>query len=158
MSKSLENLQIAIENSLQKVAEISQNAELLAAQEARVQLELRTFATGGSGVKDVNGNNLSNYSSAYAKKRQNAGLQTANKDLVFSSDTSVIKDNITVGLSSEKPALGFIKAEGAKIAGYQEEREGAAIFQLNQKEIDIVKEKVRDYTLAAIKEITDTWK
>lgn len=146
-----------IEASLGDISRITYNAELLAAQEGRVQLELRTFATGGTGVKDVNGRSLSKYSDAYAKRRAKAGLQTSNKDLVFSKNTSVIKDNIDVGLSDGKPALGHVKPDGATIAGYQEEREGDDIFRLNEKEKSVVVETVKTYVMDELRKLVQSW-
>lgn len=158
----LEHYQRRIEASLEDLSKLTYNAELQAAQEARVQLELRTFSTGGQGIKDVKGLGLTQYSRAYAKKRQKAGLQTEKKDLIFSSDTSVIKDNITVGLDNNRPALGFILEKGADIAGYQEEYEAkfgrGKIFQLNQEEVQAVKERVSKYVIGQLKEIVQSWK
>jgi hypothetical protein len=128
-----------IEASLGDISRITYNAELLAAQEGRVQLELRTFTTGGTGVKDVNGKSLSKYSDAYAKRRAKAGLQTTNKDLVFSKNTSVIKDNIDIGLSDGK------------------EREGTDIFRLNEKEKSIVVETVKNYVMAELRKMVQGW-
>src|SRR5690606_29136797 len=123
-----------------------------------VQLELRTFSTGGSGVKDVHGNSLTKYSAQYAKKREKAGLQTANKDLIFSSNTSVIKDNINTGLSNGKPALGFINTEGAKIAEYQEKQNDTKILQLNESERQKVTEDVKKYVMQALRDEIAKWK
>lgn len=153
----LSDYQKKIEASLEEIPKITENADLLAAQEARVQLELRTFATGGSGVKDVNGQPLSKYSEAYAKKRKAAGLQTDNKDLIFSKDTSIIKDNIDVGLSDGKPAMGHVKQDGYLISTYQEEREKKVIFSLNDQEKENVKNTVKEYLMSALKEMTKKW-
>ncbi len=154
----LNDYQKKIEASLGDISKLTYNIELFAAQEARVQLELRTFATGGSGVKNVNGGNLSPYSKAYAQRRIKAGLQADKKDLIFSKDSSVIKDNITVGLSNQKPALGFLKKEGAEIAGYQEEREKVKIFETTPAEREKVAEAVKEYMMKEIGKIFDSWR
>jgi len=157
MANDLEGYAKAIEASLVDIEALNSKIELYAAQNARVALELRTFSTGGQGVKDVNGNKLSNYSPQYAKKRKAHGLQTANKDLIFSSDTSVIKDNITLGLAGGIAALGFIKEEGATIAGYQEEREKVKIFELNTAERDAVILKAQEFAIEQMRLIAQSW-
>lgn len=157
MAKTLEDFRKSIEASLEDIGKINFQCELLGAQEANVQLQLRTFATGGSGVKDIGGKKLSKYSPAYAKKREKAGLQVANKDLIFSSNTSVIKDNIAVGLSGGKSAMGFVNQEGAKIAGYQEEREKTVIFKLNDSEVANVSAAVKKFGMDSIKKISEGW-
>lgn len=157
MAKTLAEYQKAIEASLQDISKITYNAELLAAQQARVQLELRTFATGGTGVKDVSGKNLSNYSKAYAKRREKAGLQIANKDLEFNKNSSSIRHNLDVGISDGGPAFGHIKENGYRIAGYQEEREGVNIFKLNDQEINNIRKTVKDSVMEAIRKLAEGW-
>lgn len=153
----LSDYQKRIEASLEDISKITYNAELLAAQESRVQLELRTFATGGTGVKDVTGKTLSKYSKAYASKRKKAGLQTENKDLIFDKNTSAIKDNIDVGLSNGKPAMGHVKQEGYLIAGYQEKREGKDIFIINEQEKNNAVNAAKEYLMNALKELAKSW-
>lgn len=153
----LNDYQKRIEASLEDISKITYNAELLAAQESRVQLELRTFSTGGTGVKDVTGKTLSKYSKAYAAKRKKAGLQTENKDLIFDKNTSAIKDNIDVGLSGGKPAMGHVKQEGYLIAGYQEKREGQDIFILNEQEKNNAVNAAKEYLMNAMKELAKSW-
>lgn len=153
-----EDLEKKVEESIPEIEEIAAKAELMAAQSARVQLERRTFSTGGSGVKDIHGKPLSKYSEQYAKKREKAGLQTANKDLIFSSNTSVIKDNINTGLSNGKPALGFVKEDGAKIAGYQEQQNDTKIFQLNDSEKQKVTDQVKSFVMQSLRDIVSKWK
>lgn len=155
--KTLSDYQKAIEASLEDISNITYNADLMGAQQARVQLELRTFATGGSGVKDIAGKGLSKYSKSYAKRREKAGLQSANKDLIFNKNTSVIKDNITLGTSDGKPALGFLKEEGARIAGYQEEREKTVIFAINDSDKQKIVEQVKKYIMDASQKIVQGW-
>lgn len=153
-----EDLQNKIEASIPEIEKMAANVELMAAQSARVQLELRTFSSGGDGVKDTKGRKLKKYSKAYAKKREKAGLQTENKDLVFSKDTSIIKDSIDVGNKDGKPVLGFTRDKGAEIAGYQEEQNNTIIFSLNQSEVDKVKRDVKDFAIRELQKITEGWK
>lgn len=169
-----EEIQRKIEKSIDDIPNIVENVELMAANSARVQLELRTFSTGNTGVKDVNGKNLKPYVKpklvdgkrgpkkdkygTHAEKRLKAGLQIDNKDLVFSKDTSVIKDNITIGLDGDKPALGFVKEEGALVAGYQEEQNDTKIFQLNDSEREAVKSDVKDYVMNSLRKLVDSWR
>lgn len=154
MAKSLQDYKKAIEASLEDISKLTFNAELLGVQEARVQLEQRTFALGGQGVKDSSGNSLSKYSAAYARRRERSGLQTTNKDLIFTGEFS---RNVTVGTSNGKPAYGFVTAQAAKIAEGQEKREGVEIFTLNQSEIDNVRETVKESLMAAIREMVKKW-
>ena len=146
------------EQSIEEIPSIIADAELYAAQESEVQLLLRTFAVGGSGVKDTTGKALSKYSEQYAKKRERAGLQTANKELVFSKDSSAIKDNISIGLSDGKAALGHVNERGYLISTYQEEREGVIIFQLSDSEKAIVADKVKQYVMKRLREMVAKWK
>ena len=146
-----------IEQSIEELPIITGEVELLAAQDAYVQLMMRTFV-GGTGVKDVNGNKLSKYSEQYAKKRLKAGLQIANKDLVFSSDTSSIKDNIMVGMSGGKPAMGHLNERGYLIATYQEEQNNTKIFELNQSEIDQVRDTIKTHVMEKLSEMVAKWR
>src|SRR6478609_3393722 len=118
MANDLEGYAKAIEASLDDIAALNSKIELQAAQSARVALELRTFSTGGTGVKDVNGNKLSPYVKpklvegkrgmkkskygTWAEKRLAAGLQIDNKDLVFDKNSSRIMTSINVGVSDGK--------------------------------------------------------
>lgn len=158
MAKTFDEYKQAIEKSIDELPEIVGDIEVLAAQDAHVQLLLRTFATGGSGVKTITGQNLSKYSDQYAKKRLKAGRQTANKDLIFSNDTSAIKDNIMVGISGGKPAMGHLNERGYLIATYQEEREGEKIFALNDSEIAAVAETIKTHVMNSISEMVSKWK
>lgn len=155
---NLSDYQKKIEESLSKLSEITYNAELLGAQHGRVLLELRTFATGGSGVKDITGKNLSKYSKAYAARRKKAGLQIANKDLIFDKNTSSIRDNIDIGLTQWKTALGHVKEDGYKIATYQEDREGMTIFALNDSEKKEVGDVVKAALMESIKKMVQGWR
>jgi hypothetical protein len=173
MPSNMGDLQKKIEASVDSIPQLTADAELLAAQAADVQLLLRTFATGGKGVKDINGNNLKPYvkpklvqgkrglkkdkHGTWAEKRLKAGLQIDNKDLIFSSDTSVIKDNIAVGTASDKPALGFTKSDGALIAGYQEEQNKTQIFQLNDGERENVNKQVKGFIMEGLKKMVESW-
>lgn len=168
-----EEIQRKIEKSLEDIPEITSKAELMAANSANVQLQLRTFAAGGTGVKDINGRSLKPYvkpkliegergvkkdgKGQYAEKRVKAGLQVDHKDLVFSKNTSVIKDNISVGLENGTPALGFINEKGALIAGYQEQQNDTKIFQLNDKEREVVKSDVKEFVMGALKKMVEKW-
>lgn len=154
---SPEELQKKIAASIDEVAALMGTVELRGAQSARVKLELRTFSTGGTGVKDINGNPLTPYSEAYKKKRAREGLQTNSKDLIYSKNTSIIKDSITVGLSAGKPALGFTRAEGAEIAGYQEEQNKTKIFQVASGELTDIKTEIKNLVMAKLREITKNW-
>jgi hypothetical protein len=153
-----EDLQKKIEGSIPEIEKMSANLELMGAQSARVQLELRTFSTGGEGVKDIRGRKLKKYSEGYAKKREAAGLQTENKDLIFSKDTSIIKDSIDVGNSDGRPVLGFTRSKGAEIAGYQEKQNGSLIFSLNATETEKVKKDVKEYAMAQLRKIIEGFK
>jgi len=157
MSKTFAEYAAKIEQSIDELPVIIGEVEVLAAQESHVQLFLRTFATGGQGVKDVNGNKLSGYSDQYAKRRIKAGLQVANKDLIFSSDTSTIKDNIMVGISGGKPSMGHLNERGYLIATYQEEQNNTRIFELTQSEIDNVRETIKTHVMQKLSEMVKKW-
>ena len=144
-----------IEATIPEIEALMGELELLAAQEADVLINLRVF---NGGAKDIRGRELKPYTEAYAKKREKAGLQTARKDLIFNKDSSVIFSNIRVGLTQNKPALGFIKEKGAEIGGYQEKQNNTKIFQLNDEERRIVKEKVREHLFKRLREITQQWR
>ncbi len=146
-----------IEASIDELPLALGRIELAAAQEAQVQLLLRTFV-GGQGVRDIYGNKLSAYSDAYAKKRLKNGRQIQNKDLVYSSDTSAIKDNITTGISGGKPAMGHLNERGYLIATYQEERENTKIFQLNDAEKANVTEILREQTKIELSNLVKNWR
>lgn len=154
MAKSLGDYQKAIEASLEDISKLTFQAELLGVQEARIQVEQRTFASGGQGVKDVNGKALSKYSEAYAKRRAKAGLQTANKDLIFTGEFS---RNVTVGTSGGKPAYGFVTSEAAKIAEGQEKREGTQIFVISPSEKDNIANTIKDFIMPALRELVKKW-
>lgn len=157
MNKDLKETKDKITKSLSQLDILSYNIELRAANEAEVQLALRTFATGDTGVKDVEGNKLKNYSKPYAKKRKKAGLQIANKDLVFKKQGSLIASNIVIGTKDDKPALGFKTQQAFDVAGYQEEQNDTKIFQLNAEERQKVNLAVKDYLFEQYKKMVQSW-
>lgn len=165
-----EDIQKKIEQSIPLLSDIAANAELRAAQSANVQLELRTFAAAGSGVKDIKGKELSDYVKpkliegkhgprkdkygTHAEKRAAKGLQTDHKDLIF---TGEFARSITVGLSGGKPALGMLDKRAADIAAGQEEQNKTKIFQLNDAEREAVKKDVKDYVMGALRDMVKSW-
>lgn len=155
---SFEQYASKIEQSIDELPFITGRVELAAAQEAYVQLLQRTFATGGTGVRDIYGNKLSAYSDAYAKKRLKHGRQVQNKDLVYSSDTSVIKDNIMVGMSGGKPAMGHLNERGYLISTYQEEQNNTKIFQLNDTEKANVTEVIKEQVMSELSQMVKKWR
>src|SRR5688572_1922326 len=142
----------------------------MAAQSANVQLELRTFASGGSGVKDIKGTELSKYVKpklidgvhgprkdkygTWAEKREAKGLQTNHKDLIF---TGEFQRSFVVGLSHGKPAFGMLNARAAEIAEGQEDQNKTKIFQLNDAERENVKKDVKNYVMGALKDMVKGW-
>lgn len=142
-----------INDSLPELEKLAYDAELLAAQKANELLFARTFAS-NDGVHDSKNAKLKGYSKAYAKKRENAGRQTKNKDLQF---TGALFESVQVGIESNKPALGFLTQRSAEIAGFQEEQNNTKIFVLNQNEIDEVKKDVVEFTMKRLSEIVKSW-
>jgi len=82
----------------------------------------------------TSGRRLSRYSLQYARKRLQAGLQTAVKDLVF---TGRMKDDLRAGTINDNPAIGWISSRSRRIAEYQTEYEGEQIFRPNETELEL---------------------
>lgn len=140
-----------LENSLPDFQKLMYDSELLAAQSANSLLIARVFS---KGAKDINGQALTPYSEGYAKKRERAGRQTKNKDLIF---TGALFESVQVGTKNERPAMGFLNEGSATIGGYQEEQNSTKIFQLSNEELDVVKNDVKEFVLNGIKDIIKQW-
>lgn len=145
-----------IDASIPEIEKLSSDLSLVAAQSAQVKMLSRTFS-GNKGVLDVDGRPLSGYSTAWAKKREDAGLQTEKKDLIFNKNSSAIFDSLQVGISNGIPTLGFTKSKGADIAGYQEDQNNTKIWQLNKAERDEVVSDTREFVKERMREIIKSW-
>jgi hypothetical protein len=157
VNKNFNDIAKKVNDSIIDLEKLAYNIELRAANEAEVQLGLRTFATGNTGVKDVNGNKLTDYKEPYAKKRLKAGLQVANKDLVFKKQGSLIFSHIKIGTKESKPALGFTNKQASDVAGYQEKQNNTKIFQLTATEREKVNLAAKDYLFEQYKKMVQSW-
>jgi len=140
-----------INATIPQIEELTGRTELFAAQEALTVITERVF-TGAS--KDSNGNKLSGYSEGYAKRREKAGRQSKNKDLIFNGN---LFNSVNVGTSNNKPVLGITNQRSAEIAGYLEEQEEKSIFVLGDKERQQVQEAAKDFLFGELRKIVKQW-
>lgn len=142
-----------IKESIVDFEKLQYQIELNSSQKALALLMDRTFASSGA-IRDSKNKKLKGYSEAYAKKREEAGYQTKNKDLQI---TGALMESIQVGESNGRPVLGFLTERSAKIAGYQEDQNKDTIFTLNESERQEVIEDSKQFAIEQIQNIVKSW-
>lgn len=105
----------------------SSTAEVISLQNLEGSMKIRIHRFG----QGTEGRPLTPYRSYWKNVREEAGFQTAYKDLEF---TGALRKNFAVGTSQGNNAIGFLNNLSRKIAEGQEDQNDQKIYALSDSE------------------------